>query len=126
MAAPVVLDMQEGEVFMLEGGVIKLAIQAQADRLKVQLRAYMVEVQGEIEALNKEGRAGLFLEVMRNKDLSPPVLLVSQCLARAVACQNEIDDLLHIYHNITEHQGVIYKLNLRQLKRYGMVPRAEG
>ncbi len=126
-----VIDMHEVETFMVGGEYIKKAIQARVrDELRGQLQAYMTEVQNEIdEAVDPEGvgikrtpeeRAGLVLAVFRTSNESPPVLLLRQCLDRAKGIQDEIEDLEHIYQNINPDPAVLYRLNLKQLKQYGL------
>lgn len=129
-----VIDMCEGETFMVTGEAIKKAIRSRChDELRGEMQSYMREVASEIEEStdaeghatkrSQEERAGLFLAVMRSTNASPPVLLLRSCLAKSAAAQDEIDELMYIFHNIQEDPGVLYKLNLKQLKRYGMMPK---
>ncbi len=122
-----IIDMQDGEVFMVSGEDIKKAIRSRVhDELRAEMQAYMKEVQGEIETQESwTSRAGLFLAVFRNKNLSPSALLARQCLERSAECQDEIDELMFISHNIQLDPAILYKLSLKQLIRYGMKPPQE-
>lgn len=122
-----VIDMQDGEVFMVTGEEIQAAIRSRVhDELRSEMQAHMKEVQGEIEGQESwTSRAGLFLSVFRGKNLSPSALLTLGCLERAVACQNEIDELMFIWHNVKADPGILYRLSLKQLVRYGMKPKVE-
>jgi len=133
MAQQPLLDFTStGEIFIRTSEQIRKSISSRVkNELRPEMQAYMIEVQGEIEDSTANGeptkrtpkeRAGLILAVFRNEHMSPSVLLVRQCLERAVICQKEIDELLFIWHNLQEDPDFIYKLNIEQVTRYGMVP----
>ncbi len=123
MAAQPVLDFTaNGEVFLKSAHEIRAAIKARVhNELRAELQEYMKEVQEEIAQQDAVGRAGLFLAVMMGKKLNASALLTRSCLARAVECQQEIDDLTIISNNLDAVQGpLVYKLTLKQATRYGL------
>ncbi len=128
MAAQPILDFTaNGEVFLRTSKNIKDSIKARVhNELRAELQSYMQEVQGEIDGQDSVGRAGLFLAVFRNEHLNPAALLTRCCLEKAAACQEEMDALMLIWHNLQSTESFTYKLTLDQITRYGMVPAIEA
>jgi len=126
MAQQPLLDFSEREleVFIKTSAEIKAAIRARIhDVLQAEVAACMTEVRGELEGLTADDAAALFLAVTMGQDNSPKTLLVRECLRHAKEHKAEIAALTHVYHNL--HPDPLYRLNLQQVVRYGLLPKTE-
>lgn len=122
MAATPIFDFRDGEVFLISSEVLKKALKSQIyDVLQAEMSSFMAEVEGELQGQNAKSSSALFLSIMMNEHLSPKALLIRRCLERAVECQKEIKVLTYMHNNLT--QGLSYKLNLKQLERFGLSQR---
>ena len=120
-----VFDLRGGEVFFKLGADIKKSLYYTVrEDLQKEFDVLMKEVEREMEGLKPKEIASFMLAIATDKELGPAAVLIKECLNRAAAVLEEIDDLTYTAQNLEDN--FTYKLDKKALIRYGFKSRNEA
>lgn len=118
------LDIRDGETFVVDPDYVKKALQTKIGVIAVEMQTYMKEVEAECEGTTPADLASLFLSVWCTDTPGPAVLHTRTCLRRAASCRDQIRELTYIHDNI--RPGMLLKVSLEQAIKYGLAQSVEG
>lgn len=120
-----IVDMMGGEeVFFKQGPAIQESIYYKVkEELQQEFKVLMDEVSGEFKEKTPDACAAYVLALLTGENIGASAVLARECLKRAQEILDEINELSYIAQNID--QGLVYKLDLATIKRYGFKDRGQ-